>query len=57
MDYPWGVTELLPHEDKIRWILERSAEFHDAGIEPVAGLVLPTGKFFPDHFERSVTAV
>lgn len=41
----------------MHWLLERSADFHEAGVEPVAGLVLPTATFFPDHFEPSVQGV
>jgi hypothetical protein len=51
------VEDLLPREERIRWIVERSALLVDGGCEPVSGLVLPTGGFFPDHFDRSEKAV
>jgi hypothetical protein len=51
------VSDLLPPEGRIRWILEKGARLLEGGAEPVAGLVLPTGKFFPDHFERSEKGV
>jgi hypothetical protein len=33
------------------------ARLHEAGAEPVSGLVLPTGRFFPDRFDASLPAV
>jgi len=39
----------LPHEARIRWLLVRLARLHDGGAEPVAGLVQPDQRFFPDH--------
>lgn len=47
----------LPQQERLRWIIERSARLVDGGAEPVSGLVLPTGKFFPDHFDRTAEAV
>ena len=41
----------------MRWPLERGAKLLEGGTAPVSGLVLPTGKFFPDHFDGSVQAV
>ena len=29
----------------------------DGGAEPVSGLILPTSKFFPDHFDRTEKAI
>jgi len=51
------VEDLLPREERIRWIVERTALLVDVGCEPVSGLVLPTSTFFPDHFDRSEQAV
>jgi hypothetical protein len=46
----------IPH-DRQRWLLSRSARLHEVGAEPVSGLVLPTGDFFPDVFDRTRAAV
>lgn len=43
--------------DRQRWLLSRCARLYDAGAEPVSGLVLPTGEFFPDVFDRTRGAV
>jgi hypothetical protein len=51
------VDELLPNEERIRWILEKSAVLIEGGAEPVSGLVYPTGTFFPDRFDRTREAV
>jgi hypothetical protein len=48
---------LLPAEHRARWILSTAARLHEAGAEPVAGLVLPNAQFFPDAFERSARGV
>ena len=41
----------LPAEAQIRWLLRRTAALLQLGAEPVRGLVLPTGDFFPDTFD------
>ena len=51
------MDELLPNEERIRWILERSAGLAAGGAEPVSGLVLPTNTFFPDHFDNTQKGV
>ncbi|MFO0754843.1 MAG: hypothetical protein U0359_16325 [Byssovorax sp.] len=43
----------LPAETQLRWILRNTAALLELGAEPVSGLVLPTGDFFPDHFDGS----
>lgn len=45
--------DLLPAEPRMRWLLSRVAALHEAGAEPVAGLVLPTSRYFPDTFDAS----
>jgi hypothetical protein len=47
----------LPAEPQLRWILSRTATLLEQGAEPVRGLVLPTGEFFPDSFDGSPRAV
>ena len=47
----------LPAEPQLRWILSRTATLLEQGAEPVRGLVLPTGEFFPDRFDASPKAV
>jgi hypothetical protein len=47
----------LPGELQIRWILRTTARLLSQGAEPVRGLVLPTGAFFPDRFDGSPRAV
>ncbi|MBK8255351.1 MAG: hypothetical protein IPK82_22170 [Polyangiaceae bacterium] len=47
----------LPSETQIRWILQNTARLLSDGAEPVRGLVLPTGEFFPDAFDASPKAV
>lgn len=50
----------LPSETQIRWIFRSTARLLAAGAEPVRGLVLPTGAYFPDAFDgtpRSVAAL
>jgi hypothetical protein len=49
--------ELLPGETQIRWILRMTARLLSDGAEPVRGLVLPTGAFFPDKFDGTPKAV
>jgi len=39
----------LPHEARIRWLLVRLARLHEGGAQPVAGLVQPDQRFFPDQ--------
>jgi hypothetical protein len=51
------MQDLLPREERTRWILERAALLSDGGAAPVSGLVLPTGKFFPDPFDGTAAAV
>jgi hypothetical protein len=43
----------LPAEPQLRWILRHTAALLELGAEPVSGLVLPTGDFFPDRFDGS----
>src|SRR6188768_2045331 len=47
----------LPREPQIRWILRTTAALLQQGAEPVRGLVLPNGTFFPDAFDGSPGAV
>jgi len=47
----------LPAEPQLRWILRHTALLLELGAEPVNGLVLPTGTFFPDKFDGSPQAV
>jgi hypothetical protein len=47
----------LPSETQIRWIFRTSARLLADGAEPVRGLVLPTGAFFPDAYDGSPKAV
>lgn len=47
----------LPGETQIRWILRTAARLLQDGAEPVRGLVLPTGAFFPDRFDGSPKSV
>src|SRR5262249_16985139 len=47
----------LPAEPQLRWILGRTATLLEQGAEPVRGLVLPTGEFFPDRFDGSPRSV
>jgi hypothetical protein len=47
----------FPADQELRWILRRTAELLELGAEPVRGLVLPTGEFFPDAFDGSPKAV
>lgn len=48
---------LLPTEERLRWMLVAAARLVRGGAEPVSGLVLPNGKFFPDAFDGSPRAV
>ncbi|MEP7126351.1 MAG: hypothetical protein ABJE95_35795 [Byssovorax sp.] len=43
----------LPAELQLRWLLRRTAMLLELGAEPVNGLILPTGEFFPDKFDGS----
>ena len=43
----------LPAELQLRWLLRRTAKLLELGAEPVNGLILPTGDFFPDKFDGS----
>src|SRR5262249_23701172 len=45
-----GVMD-LPAEPQLRWILTSTANLLELGAEPMRGLVLPTGEFFPDRFD------
>ncbi len=47
----------LPAEARMRWILRNAAQLLELGTEPVRGLVLPDGTFFPDRFDGSPPAV
>jgi hypothetical protein len=47
----------LPAETQLRWILSHTATLLELGAEPVRGLVLPTGEFFPDRFDGSPKSV
>ncbi len=47
----------LVHDDRLRWLLRTAAFLHEAGAEPVSGLVLPNGSFFPDRFDGSPPSV
>jgi len=47
----------LIHEDRLRWVLRSAARLCDSGAEPVSGLVLPNGEFFPDAFDGSADAL
>lgn len=47
----------LPAEPQLRWILKSTADLLELGAEPVNGLVLPTGEFFPDRFDGSPKSV
>jgi hypothetical protein len=43
----------LPAELQLRWLLRHTAKLLELGAEPVNGLILPTGEFFPDKFDGS----
>ncbi|MFT3769563.1 MAG: hypothetical protein QM820_29355 [Minicystis sp.] len=47
----------LPAETQLRWILANTATLLELGAEPVRGLILPTGEFFPDRFDGSPRSV
>lgn len=47
----------LPSEPQIRWTLRTMARLLQDGAEPVRGLVLPNGTFFPDRFDGSPDSV
>lgn len=47
----------LPSETQIRWLFRSTARLLEAGAEPVRGLVLPTGAYFPDAFDGTPKAV
>lgn len=47
----------LPVDERLRWILRRSATLLSYGAEPVRGLVTPTADFFPDAFDRSPASI
>ena len=47
----------LPAETQMRWVLRRMATLMRLGAEPVRGLVLPNGTFFPDRFDGSPPAL
>lgn len=50
MSEPWT-------EEQARWLVKSAATLAKAGAEPVGPIVLPTGKFFPDKFDRSPPAI
>jgi len=41
----------------MRWLLGRTAHLIEGGAEPVAGLILPTQRFFPDRFDGDQRSV
>jgi hypothetical protein len=47
----------LPAEPQLRWILGNTATLLEQGAEPVRGLILPTGDFFPDRFDGTPRSV
>ncbi len=47
----------LPADTQLRWILSHTATLLERGAEPVRGLVLPNGEFFPDRFDGSPPSV
>lgn len=47
----------LPSEPRLRWMLRTCARLYAGGTEPVSGLVLPNGKYFPDDFDRTPAAL
>jgi hypothetical protein len=55
MRYTAGMD--LPAEPQLRWILGNTATLIEQGAEPVRGLILPTGEFFPDRFDGTPRAV
>jgi hypothetical protein len=47
----------LPAESQLRWILKSTADLLELGAEPIRGLILPTGEFFPDRFDGTPGSV
>lgn len=47
----------LPAETQMRWILRSAASLLSMGAEPISGLVLPNGDYFPDVFDGSPGSV
>ena len=47
----------LPVDTQLRWILRHTALLLELGAEPVRGLILPDGNFFPDRFDGKPAAV
>ena len=49
----------LPNDDALRWIVQSYASLRAAHGEAIDApeLLLPTGDFFPDHFERNAESV
>ena len=47
----------LPAETQLRWILKSVANLLELGAEPVRGLILPTGEFFPDRFDGTPKSI
>lgn len=47
----------LPRAERLRWLVEKCAALVAGGTEPVSGLILPTGKFFPDAFDGGLRSV
>lgn len=55
--YTVRVDQLLPREERIHWILDKSARLLQGGAEPVSGIILPTAERFPDKFDKSPGSV
>jgi hypothetical protein len=47
----------LPNDDRLRWLLTRSAWLLERGCEPVRGLVEPTARFFPERPDGTAEAM
>ncbi len=47
----------LPADPQLRWILSNTTTLLELGAEPVRGLILPTGEFFPDRFDGTPGSV
>jgi len=47
----------LPNDDRLRWLLTRSAWLLERGTEPVRGLIEPTARFFPERPDGSGEAM
>jgi len=51
------VDQLLPQEERIHWILDKTARLLEGGAEPVSGIILPTAERFPDKFDKSPESI